>query len=442
MNAIGPRMNNGYHALRNTGYGRFGCELHDALGRAGVADYGPVGVNEEMPPNSGIAPVAFYAATPPHIIGWHEGQLSALFTMWESSEIPAGFRENVPDFHRLLVPSMQNVELFGRFHPDVRYVPLAVGPEWHYQPRTDPSQRFNFLTGGAGPRKGVPDVVRAFNTVFRGWRPSMGPEPHLTIRARPTSSAQFAPSSRITVIAQSLPPQGEIDLYAASHCYVSGSRGEGWGFMPHQAIAQGMPTILGDAHGHAAYAWYGMPVRAKEVAIEGYSTHWGQPGNAWVPDFEEICERMRAVYDDPQIAFDYAARSSVLIHDEFSWDKTAAIVMGHLPELEDPDLPEGLPWHRMAQRLYEVEVIRHSTWQINGVLHTYDPGQLYYEAWDMKERLASRGDLSLRCIDPLERGYVDPPKIPKPRCPSCNQRYGVDDSLLPENLVKAQEAVR
>ena len=39
----------------------------------------------------------------------------------------------------------------------------------------------------------------------------------------------------------------EVDLFAEAHCYLAPSKGEGWGLCPHQAIAQGCPTVLTDA---------------------------------------------------------------------------------------------------------------------------------------------------------------------------------------------------
>jgi hypothetical protein len=377
--------------------------------------------------------------------------------MWEFSTIPIGFRENIPEFHRLFVPSLQNLELFSNFNDDVRYIPLAVGSEWHYEPRTDPSQRFNFLTGGAGPRKGCNDVIRAFDKVFRGWKPSWGPEPHLTVRAASIFRADFdhgpaatgrvmpLPDSiggppRVTYLRKSLSAEAELELYRSAHCFVSGSKGEGWGFMPHQAIAQGIPTILGDHSGHHAFAHFGIPLDSP-LADPEIHTHWGDGGQEWKPDFDQMCDGMLAVYRDYPLHRSAAAVSAHLIADEFSWDKTAALVIANLPELANPDLSPDGAWHTMPQRLYEVRVKQHSTWAVNGIHHTYDPGHTYWIPWADKLRIAELGDLTPDCVDPREVGIdarMQPPDTSHERCPHCNQTYGSDTSLLPENLVGAR----
>ena len=450
MNMVGWSMNAGYHNDTSTGYGRFGTEVHQALLRAGVADLGALGLNEEIPDPEGFAPVAFYAATPPHVVGWREGQLAALFTMWEFTEMPVGFRENVPEFGRIFVPSLQNVELFSHFNDDVRYIPLAVGPEWGFQERKDPDRHFNFLTGGAGPRKGCHTVIKAFNKVFRQWKPSWGPEPHLNVRAT-TLWEPPGPnlgiiggaerSGSITYLRKALSAKAEVELYADSHCYVSGSKGEGWGFMPHQAIAQGLPTILGNAHGHAAFAKYGIPIPTHLQTPE-IPTHWGAAGEEWEPDFDAMCWRMEDVY---RAYATYRSRAKFDAHsiaEEFSWDKTAAKIIENLPELSNPWISEDAPWVDMPQRLYTVRVNQHSPWCINGRLETYDPGYTYRVPWEDKLLLAQAGHLTADCQDPRETGdySIVPSTATAPeRCPHCRQKYGIDRSLLPENLVGPRE---
>jgi glycosyltransferase involved in cell wall biosynthesis len=466
MNAAGPRLNLGYHDVAHTGYGTFGKELHEALKRAGVEDYGPTSnpdlrrdlkelrrdgfkLNDpivgpqrfkgddygdyEKDPNR-VSPVALYAATPPHVLGWYEGQVGVLFSMWEFSEIPAGFRTNVPDFDRLLVPSIQNQELFSQYHPDVRYVPLAAGREWHYRERPGFDDGFVFLTGGAGSRKGCDDVVRAFDKVFAKWQPSWGPEPKLIVRAQPHINHHDFQAPRVTVLPK---PVADLPgLYGQAHCFVSGSKGEGWGLMPFQAICQGIPTILGDAHGHAAFADLGIPLSV-HPRDAGVPTHWGSSGQEWVPDFDEMCERMKEVYANYNPWRRYAALCSGHAWDRFSWDDTAQNVIECVPEMMGPDIKPG-PWRRMPQRLFLCRVNRHETWSVNGRLATFDPGYDYQEPWSTKVRLAETGNLHPSCIDVREKGILDEGGFRggPTRCPHCSQLYGVDHSLYPENLVK------
>ena len=146
------RMNIQFHSEHNSGYGRFGFETVKALKALGVEQAGDIG-NEES--DVELAHEALWLSTPPHVRGWYDGQHATIFTMWESTEIPPGFRENLHNFDRIIVPSLQNKELYERFHKDVRYVPLGVDPNvWFPTQRPRVGRDFVFLTAGFGPRKG------------------------------------------------------------------------------------------------------------------------------------------------------------------------------------------------------------------------------------------------------------------------------------------------
>jgi hypothetical protein len=195
--------------LRSTlmGYGRAGVKLGEALQRAGVDVFdiqqtpnaAPPGSAAELlegaPNNQGIPTgtrakdtnVICWVGVPGNVRGWWEGQHVALLTMWEADLLPEGFRDTLAEFKTVLVPSLQNMQLFANYHPNVRYVPLGIDPaDWTYTPRRAPTTEFRFLIGGSGPRKGTDLAYRAFKTVFGGqyegprWT-GKGPAPRLVM---------------------------------------------------------------------------------------------------------------------------------------------------------------------------------------------------------------------------------------------------------------------
>jgi hypothetical protein len=431
------RVNLSYHhgseGVAHTGYGIFGQQLHDALIRAGVEDHGDI-IDPDDPraEHPRLGPVALYAATPPAVTGLYDGQTNVLFTMFEFSDMPAGFRENLPEFDRILVPSQQNVELFSRFHPDVQYVPLAAEKKWYYKERKEPTEYFEFLTAGAGPRKGNEDVVRAFNKVFAGWNPSWGPEPRLTVRTTPTLGNSNFAGDRVRHIGGKISDEAYESLFDAAHCYVSGSKGEGWGLIPFQAIMSGIPTILGNAHGHAAFAHLGIPLAVLSQPA-ATPTHWGAGGDEWIPDFDQMCEAMLQVYSNWKDAEFKAYLNAHRAADQFSWDKTAQIVIDSIPEMDYSPSPGT--WQRLPQRVFPVVVKHHQTFIVNGRMDTFDPGHLYHRPWNMKVLLADAGNLDSSCININEMGTATLPDGGPDRCEHCMQKFGSDTSLYPEKLL-------
>lgn len=442
------RINYGFHPDVAQGYGRMGTLIGRELDGLGVTNLGGIhrkdgsaraeieaqpGCNQEA---TDVAPVALWVSTPPHVPGWYEGQLASLYTMWEGSEIPPGFRENLPALDRIFVPSLQCQELYANFHPDVRYVPLGVDPvAWDYRVREQPLQEFRFLTGGAGPRKNCDMVRRAFGQVFGHMLNGQhgGPVPKLTIRAK-----DAVPGPNITAISTPLSNEQEIDLYAAAHCFVSASCAEGWGLMPNQAIAQGCPTILPYGHGHQAFAHYGIPI-GTHPAPAAPGTFYGNNGEWWEPNFDELCEAMQSVYGHYQRYVDRARIASAQCRAEFTWQNTAEQLIFNLPEMWD-DAPKEQVWTRAPERLYHVRVTTPTIYVINGRVFRYEtwdpenPDTDYYEPADMKMRLGESGALHPSVIDPVDMG-VEAANLAAARadaaiCPTCKQRLNTNNPLL------------
>jgi hypothetical protein len=429
------------HSEMHSGYGRFGVYTKRALEQYGVVSVGDIGLAPQTveavatepfndPQSLELARVALWLSTPPHVRGWYEGQLAAIFTMWESTEIPPGFRQNLHHFDRVFVPSQQNLELYRRFHPDVRYIPLGVdGEKWHPRQRPPIKRDFRFLTAGYGPRKGAAQVAKAFLTVFPDGKPPtpLDPIPRLQIRSRDDIRGPG-----ITSIKQDLSGTQELELYANAHCYVSGSKGEGWGFMPLQAIAQGLPTILGNAHGHAAFAHYGIPIDTHPYDATG-ATFWGDGGEWWEPDFDQMCEAMWDVYNNyisyemDAIAHAYAAI------DEFPWSRTAEELIFNLPELFEP-APTEKVWKMAPPKLFHIRVNKACTYVVNGTSYHFEPGQDYYEAADLKRAIIAAGHLDWSTFDPNDLGLEDNANVAELRaknsiCSTCHQPYNRDDTL-------------
>lgn len=442
-----PKVNVQYHSEMMSGYGRMGSEIVKSLVRYGVEPAGRLDSlqNPKITSTSVILPsavpeiahCALWLSTPPAAKRWVKGQHASILTMWESTQMPAGFREGLENFDRIFVPCDQNLELFSQYHDDVRKIPLGVDPAvWHFQPRRAVESDFNFMTAGFGPRKNVKQVVEAFQLAFPGGYPiGDGPVPHLYVRSRDEVGGP-----NVHLISSSISESEEVSLYAQMHCYVSGSRGEGWGLMPLQAIAQGCPTILGDHSGHSEFAKLGIGIGWHHVSAAG-ATFWGDGGQWWEPNLDEMVDAMRAVYADPTTAFRDAQQGSAAALALYTWDNCAQELIYNLPEMFlDP--PKELVWHEQDLTLYRV-VVNPGTpdYTINGIVHHFVPGREYWEPFDMKRQLLVSGHLNTLAVDIDEIGVPAELKTDlrafNEKCHTCGQRYNSDPLL---QLVTAGKA--
>jgi hypothetical protein len=414
-------------------------KLADALTRAGVK------VDDELDPgHSDPANVACWVSTPTHATGWFTGQRTVISTMWEATRLPEAFRETLHNFDQVLVPSEQNRELFSRYHHNVAKVPLGVDTdEWKFVPRTAPTDRFVFLIGGSGARKGVDVAYKAFKKVFSTW-PSDMPRPVLLFKS-PRPIDFFG--DRIEHIGGRVSDQDERAIYSMAHCYLQPSRGEGWGLQPLQAIAQGLPTILTDAHGHAEFADLGLPIGYSMSKADYFI--YGDAGQWWEPSLDDLCQQMEWVYHNYDEATARAAAASVECHRRFSWDNCAdAFVRAVGPSWLDADYEGDGTWAAPEVKRFLVRVARPWRCEIAGNVFQFVPGRDYWETADVKRILFEQDrvlDLSCVVADPngpldlVETGLA-PEQLARlgdysaamAFCDHCGQKLGTGERWQPE----------
>jgi hypothetical protein len=379
-----------------------------------------------------------WMGAPSHISGWWKGQRVHCLTMWEATGVPPGFRENVHEIDTLIVPSEQNVELFSHWHDNVRKVPLGIDPaQWHYRERPPVGSEFRFMTAGQGERKGIDICVRAFQTVFGGFVPSAShPRPTLTVKSRP--SLKDVRGEGITNISGTIPFADEIELYATAHAFLGLARGEGWGLMPFQAMAQGIPTILSDAHGHHEFAHLAAaPISCGLSKAEPFI--FGDAENWWEPDLDEVCEAMWDMYCNYDEYLDPAAHSAQIIADEYTWDHSATKLidaMGGREALSLPDITER-EWHKPTIQQFLVITDKDCGYEVNGTVHKFKKGETYYVFGDLKRMMYENNNLDPACLDNPHESGLTPEQLDRldryrsehERCYACGQRYNSDTSL-------------
>jgi glycosyltransferase involved in cell wall biosynthesis len=402
-----PRLNLLYVHSLEIGYGRMGVKLTDAIKRMGVEVFddlpNPEGSRAQrfIPHTNGktgICGHAAWMATPGHYRGRWKGQTASLLTMWESSLLPEPFRECIDVFDTLVVPSEQNQELFSRYHPNVKYVPLGIDPtEWFPVPRpTLDEPHFTFLISGGGHRKGSELVIDAFKKVFDGR--VIGPAPRLFVHS--AKATEFPLDDRIHLITGKLTSEEERALYAMAHVYVQPSRGEGFGLRPLQAMAQGCPTIATNAHGHAAFGeliTYPLGWTLQETPPQSF--HHGPAGSWWEPNFDELCEAMEDAYLSYADAVSKAHVNARIVGEKFTWDETARKYLDAIgrDQLELPDV-EPMQWIEPEARRYLVRVNTPRFFEVGGLQYILEPGKDYFEPADVKRVLFDGGHLELSCL--------------------------------------------
>ena len=282
----------------------------------------PVGV--AFNPN---ASVCVYM-NPPHLNETRKvGQYRAAFTMWESDKLPDRFIHWFPQYDQIIAPCQHNVDLFSKYHPNVSYVPLGIDTSYWKPIKREANSTFRFHAGGSGwQRKGLDIVVKAFRQLKL-------PNAELHIKAPPHAkdTPEEVKGENIYLHRQWVTQDEMRTWLNQADCYVAPSRGEGFGLIPLQTIALGIPTIISDTSGQAQFAHLatGVISGGKSVA-KNFEGTWDEPS------VTQLAEAMLDHYRNDQSV---KAKANAKLATEFSWTNATKKLLAVLPTgklLADP----------------------------------------------------------------------------------------------------------
>ena len=222
---------------------------------------------------------------PYQIKGSYEGQHKACFTMWESTELIPRTVHWGKFYDQIIVPSKHNLELFSRYFDVVDYVPLGVNHSiWKPTPRPE-NKRFRFHAGGSQwLRKGLDIVLEAFKLA------DLDAELHL----KPNPEAHGVPPlqlpDNVYMHRNWFTSQETFDWFNQADCYVAATRGEGFGLMPLQAMAMGIPVLMNASSGQADFAHLAPLVVPHGTSPSHYGGLWDET------DPKVLAEAMRDMF--------------------------------------------------------------------------------------------------------------------------------------------------
>ncbi len=235
------------------------------------------------------------------------------YSMYESTDIPFGWKSNVAQAHEVWVPTTFCVKLFKPYNDNVRLVRWGIDDDVFKPGERTPHKGYVFgAVGVQSPRKGTDVMVRSFSRAFGG-----NPDVKLIIKTRDTRFLPPIDNEQIEVIDEEWSEERLVQFYRDIDCLVESSRGEGVGMPPLQAAFCGTPSIATLWGGPVDFAddkgVYGLRVKglvpAKSMAQGSY---WAEP------DDRHLAQLMQwAVETRPGVSGDYSKWTSRNMANEF-----------------------------------------------------------------------------------------------------------------------------
>jgi glycosyltransferase involved in cell wall biosynthesis len=262
-------------------------------------------------------------------LGYHIG-----YTPWESTGLPDGWLDKMNNVDEVWTTS----ELIKRWYTslglsNVKVYPHGIDPEWTPHKRIVHNDKIKFLhVGEPAPRKGGQMTVNAFRAAFGGRK-----DVHLTIKANGHNATRVYQGQHIigavddfpnmSLVTKSLPQDQLIEFVKRHHVMVYPSWGEGFGLIPFQAIATGMPTICTEKWAHYKDYLGPLGIDSKLADSPWPGMH---PGKMLEPDFDDLVDKFRYAADNFSDLSDEFYAKAPKLHAEYDWLKLTEEAFAHL----------------------------------------------------------------------------------------------------------------
>lgn len=292
----------------------------------GVAGYNIVKSLQELghttPFNDAGSPVMFNF-TQPSYFQFNDGQYNIGYTPWESTLLNDNWANLMNDCSEMWTTSDWCKQVFkdnGVTAPMYVY-PHGINHEWSpFRRRSNRVLRF-LHHGEPAHRKGGQMVVNAFGELFGnkpGYELTLKANGFTAVRAESSLGIEAVDKhfKNVFIIKNVLDLPDLISLYKQHHVLLYPSYGEGFGFIPLQAMATGMPVIMTTTW--APYKNYSVGLDIKDRLVD---TLWPgeHPGKVLEPTYESLKEQMIRAADDFETFSDQAFEFAPKIHDEYDW---------------------------------------------------------------------------------------------------------------------------
>jgi autotransporter strand-loop-strand O-heptosyltransferase len=289
------------------------------------------------------------------------------YNVWESTLQPQEFFNKLLEFDELWVPSQwqKDVTIKQGYPSDrIKVIPEGVSDEFFPNPQVKheltSDGRFNFFIAGRWDyRKSTKEMIECFLETFDKDEPIdliiSVDNPHARDGFKTTEDRldyYGLNDERIKVL--HFPSRNEyIDILKSCNAFLSCARSEGWNIPLIEAMACGIPSIYSNCSGQLEFAkGLGIPVEIigeKPVSESTYNHFNTSIGNYYEPDFNDLKNKLRNVYENYEKHKQKSLKESEIIRENFNWEKVGKIASDAVS-----DFMNRKPWLNRPKKKNEV----------------------------------------------------------------------------------------
>ena len=275
------------------------------------------------------------------------GRYKIGFTMLETTRIPIEWVRQANKMAEVWVPSTFNVKTFqesGVKRP-IHVIPLGVDPDY-FNPEIvgyPLPDVFSFLSVFEwGERKAPELMLKAFNDEFRESEPVvlickvLNSDPGVNLSNQIEGLRLRRLGGRIVFSVNEVVPTHQLGvLYRSADCFVSATRGEGWGMPILEAMACGLPVIATNWSAQCDFMRKdnAYPIEVEKlIPAEAKCPYYR--GSEWAhPSYEHLRKQMRYVFEHRDEARATGLRAASEVHARWTWGHSAEKIIARLDAL-------------------------------------------------------------------------------------------------------------
>jgi hypothetical protein len=283
--------------------------------------------------------------TQPHHYKLHKDQYQIGYTPWESTGIRDEWKTRMNLCDEIWATSDWTADVYrnNQITKPIYVYPHGIESIWKPYKRVVNDGPIKFLhIGEPSPRKDGQLVADTFIKLFGN-----NPDYHLTIKAHNSHMIRMYDKrgqlvtpekicDNIEIITEEYTLENLVNLYHRHHVLVYPSWGEGFGFIPLQGLATGMPVI--STYDWAHYKEFLGPLNLKsrltDAETEGVPKAVGDShlGSFYKPDAGHLEDLMVFAAINYKGLSNYYYTQSTEIHNKYNWIELTKNAFKHLEE--------------------------------------------------------------------------------------------------------------
>lgn len=250
------------------------------------------------------------------------------FTYWETNKLKKDWVVEMNKMDEVWTASRWAKQVFidSGVKVPVYDFKLGIDPHHYYPKLRHRKNNFVFLSiGSPSTRKNSQIAVDAFIKLFgnkNGYSmiyKSNGP-PDARVRLAHGDFYPLSQNPKINVIDWEVSELELAKIYDEVDCVIYPTSGEGWGILPMQGIAKGIPTICTNATACTEFAHLSVPLDFS-WSTEKMSGIYSGAGEWAYPNFDDLCDKMLYVVNNYDEVAQHTYAGAEYIKNNLTWDK-------------------------------------------------------------------------------------------------------------------------